>query len=67
MATDLTMNVDVPKTKAKCSCDFAQQCLWYETLAPSSAACANRNSLVCQKYCEEVFGNEDSRKVFGSH
>ncbi|MDR2368557.1 MAG: hypothetical protein LBF58_10720 [Deltaproteobacteria bacterium] len=62
MATDLTINVDVSKSKASSDCTYAQQCLWYEAPAPASVACINRNSLVCQKYCEEVFGHGEKQK-----
>jgi hypothetical protein len=67
MATNLTINSEIPKTRSKSTCSYAQQCLWYESPAPSSAACINRNSLVCQKYCEEVFGNEDNQKSNVGH
>lgn len=67
MATDLTINVDIPKTKIKSNCAYAQHCVWYEAPAPSSVACINRESLVCQKYCEEVFGHPDKNKSNVSH
>jgi hypothetical protein len=67
MATNLTINIDVAKAKVNCNCNYAQQCLWYEAPSPSSTACINRNSLVCQKYCEEVFGNQDNQKTVAGH
>jgi hypothetical protein len=66
MATDLTI-IDLPKTKAEASCDCAQQCLWYEAPAQSSAACINRNSLVCQIHCDEVFSHGDFPKSNVGH
>jgi hypothetical protein len=67
MATDLTIKIDLPKTKPNSSCNCAQQCLWYEAPATSSNACINRTSLVCQKYCEEVFGHGNNRESNVGH
>jgi hypothetical protein len=63
MATDLTINIDLPKTQASVCCNYAQQCLWYEAPAQASSSCINRDTLVCQKHCEEVFGHQDSQKT----
>jgi hypothetical protein len=62
MATDLTISNDLPKNRITLSCNYAPQCLWYESPTTSSSACSNRNSLVCQKHCEEVFGHGESPK-----
>jgi hypothetical protein len=59
MATDLTIGEKAKQIRPSYTCNYAQQCLWYETTAPTSNVCANRNTLACQKRCEEVFGNND--------
>jgi hypothetical protein len=60
MATDLTIS-EAPKARTRVSCNYAQHCLWFEVPTTSSTCCTNRNSLVCQKHCEEVFGHEESQ------
>jgi hypothetical protein len=59
MATDLTIGDKGKASRPNFTCNYAQQCLWYETSTPASNTCANRDTLVCQKRCEEVFGSED--------
>jgi hypothetical protein len=64
MATDLTISEERLKTaRTRISCNYAQQCLWFEALNSSSTTCSNRNSLVCQKHCEEVFDNSDIKNL----
>ncbi|MDR1657677.1 MAG: hypothetical protein LBT47_09015 [Deltaproteobacteria bacterium] len=60
MATDLTIGEKAAKNRPGYSCNDAQQCLWYETTAPTSNICANRETLACHKRCEEVFGDNCS-------
>ncbi|MDR1050757.1 MAG: hypothetical protein LBP95_06700 [Deltaproteobacteria bacterium] len=56
MAKDLTISEERLKTaRTRVSCNYAQQCLWFEAPSSSSTTCSNRDSLVCQKHCEEVF------------
>lgn len=59
MATDLTIGENAKTAGQGSVCSYAQQCLWFETPAQSSQVCANRNTLACQKRCDEVFGRED--------
>ena len=58
MATDLTIGAEGKSNRASFTCNYAQHCLWYETTAPSGTICANRDTLACQKRCEEVFGRQ---------
>jgi hypothetical protein len=59
MATDLSIGEHVSNSRLGSFCNYAQHCLWYETSAPTSQVCANRDTLACQKRCEEVFGQRD--------
>ena len=56
MATDLAIGDKVKTTRPSFTCNYAQHCLWYETTGSSSSICVNRDTLACQKRCEEVFG-----------
>jgi hypothetical protein len=59
MATDLTIGDKGKISRPHFTCNYAQHCLWYETTAPTSNTCANRDTLVCQKKCEELFGGKE--------
>jgi hypothetical protein len=59
MATDLTIGDMGKSSRPRFACNYAQHCLWYETMAPTSTVCANRDTLACQKRREEVFGSQD--------
>jgi hypothetical protein len=59
MATDLSIGEKPFKSNRAFSCNYAPQCLWYETKAATSSICINRDTLACQKRCEEVFGQND--------
>ena len=60
MATDLTFG-DKGKKRVRqtFACNYAQHCLWFETATSASNICANRDTLACQKRCEEVFGDSE--------
>jgi hypothetical protein len=60
MATDLTLGDKRRTSRPTFTCNYAQHCLWYETTGATSTICANRNTLACQKRCEEVFGPGES-------
>jgi hypothetical protein len=59
MAIDLTIGEKTKTIRPRVTCNFAQHCLWYETSSHSSAICANRDTLACQKRRDEVFGRQD--------
>jgi hypothetical protein len=59
MATDLTLGDKGKTSRPTFTCNYAQHCLWYETTASTSTVCANRDTLACQKRCEEVFGGRE--------
>jgi hypothetical protein len=60
MATDLTLGDKGKTSRPSFTCNYAQQCLWYETTASTSTICVNRDTLACQKRCEEVFGRPET-------
>ncbi|MDR2140708.1 MAG: hypothetical protein LBR11_02790 [Deltaproteobacteria bacterium] len=65
MAINICTRKDIKLDAKYPNCHWADQCCWYETTTDQSSACHNRNTLVCQRRREEVFGwandSEESR------
>jgi hypothetical protein len=56
MAIHINARKDIHSDAKSPNCNSADQCCWYETTNDDSSTCHNRNTLVCQRRREEVFG-----------
>jgi len=60
MATSILIHDGEKPNCPNLSCSIAAQCCWYETHTEVDKACSNRNTLICQKRRDEVFGHNES-------
>ena len=55
MATAISLSTEAPHRNIQPECDQATYCYWFEKIGMTSSRCANRDSMVCRKRCDDIF------------